>query len=226
MAQQQVGVPAVVHYLQYVLPEPAHDLWAKGELDTAIGIPDDGRTRVEIIGGEIVVSPAPLFGHGLIASAIHNAVAVAHATRSDFVWCVFQATGLDLDRVADGYIPDLILMAEAEVDAVAARARYVTARQIAMTVEITSKSTAADDREPGPRRRRPTKWNEYAREVVPYYLLVDRDPKAATSVLFSEPDRQTGTYQTTAEWPFGETITLPEPFNVEIPTDAWTTWEE
>lgn len=38
------------------LPEPAHDLWRAGRLGEVLGIPDDRRVRIEIIGGEIVLS--------------------------------------------------------------------------------------------------------------------------------------------------------------------------
>jgi Uma2 family endonuclease len=209
---------------RFVLPEPAYDLWVKGELLEAMHIRDDGRARVEIIGGEIVVSPGPLFQHARVATDIHNAVARAGAP--EYPWRAVQGMDFNLENVADGYIPDVILMTAAAYDSAPGSVRNLVVRQIAMVVEVTSTSTAADDRKPGPRRRKPTEWSGYAHERVPYYLLVDRDPKAATSVLFSEPDAETGTYQSTAEWPFGETITLPEPFNIKIPTDSWQPWED
>jgi Uma2 family endonuclease len=210
----------------FVLPEPAYDLWVRGELLEAMHIRDDGRTRVEIIGGEIVVSPAPLLPHGLVASDIHDAIALARVGKPTFPWRAIQAVNFNVEGIAEGYIPDLIVAAATEIEAVPGNALYLTARQVAMVIEITSKSTAARDRRPGPRRLKLTKWSGYARERVPYYLLVDRDPKAATSILFSEPDSESGEYQATAEWPFGETIALPEPFDIKIPTDTWSSWED
>jgi Uma2 family endonuclease len=213
-------------------PRPAHDprrgssydLWVKGELHEVIGVPDDGRTRVEIIGGEIVMSPGPLFQHARIATDIHNAI--ARAGSPEFPWRAVQGMDFNLERINDGYIPDLVVMSAVEFDVADGDARHLTVRQISMVVEITSKSTAADDREPGPRRERPTKWNGYAREQVPFYLLVDRDPRIAKTTLFTKPDPVTGAYRTSRAWAFGVTVVLPDPFGVEIATDFWDPWHE
>jgi len=51
------------------LPEPAYDLWVAGRLAEILGVPEDG-TRVEIIGGENVVSPGPRVGHGKIVHEV------------------------------------------------------------------------------------------------------------------------------------------------------------
>jgi hypothetical protein len=45
------------------------------------------------------------------------------------------------------------------------------------------------------------------------------------STLYTDPDVETGRYQTLTIWKFGETIRLPEPFGVEIPTDEWDPWD-
>ena len=44
------------------LPADAFDMWERGELDAYLHVPDG--SRAEVVGGEIVVSPCPSFGHG------------------------------------------------------------------------------------------------------------------------------------------------------------------
>ena len=218
--------PAYLHRY-YELPEPAHDLWASGRLHEVLGIPDDQRTRVEIIGGEIVVSPGlNTLTHARIASDIQSAVFLRGAPESDYPWRAVQNIDFNAEHAGDGYTSDLIALS-AEVFSAAAtqHARHLTAEQIGMAVEITSEATAADDREPDRQRTRPTKWNGYAHEGVEFYLLVDRAPDKRCVTLYSDPDLPEGVYDSAKTWEFGETVTLPEPFEVEIPTEGWLPWE-
>jgi hypothetical protein len=212
---------------QYLeLSESAHDLWVEGRLLEELGIPDDRRTRVEIIGGEIVVSPGPYVHHAFIVEGIHAAFVHRSLTASAVSWRAVQVVDFNLPRIGDGYIPDLIVLAVDEFEVAAkTNVRNLTVERIGMVVEVTSRSTAADDREPGPQRKRPTKWNGYAREGVEFYLLVDRAPDKCVATLFTEPDREQGVYVSNQPWKFGETIVLPEPFSVEIPTEGWLPWE-
>ena len=39
------------------------------------------------------------------------------------------------------------------------------------------------------------------------------------------PDRATGAYIHQESWEFGDTIRLPDPFDLEIDTTHWVTWE-
>jgi hypothetical protein len=43
-------------------------------------------------------------------------------------------------------------------------------------------------------------------------------------ILYSLPDQSAGTYDHLRSWEFGEPIRLPEPFDIEIPTDDWDPW--
>lgn len=220
-----MGVPAVAHF---ILPERAYDLWLKGELREKLGLRrDEKRTRIEIIGGEIVVSPGPLFHHARIASQIQKAFNWREQSDPDFEWRIVQGMDLDLRHIGDGYIPDLIVLTTKEYDdPTNSRARHLVAEQIGMVVEITSKSTAANDREPDDGEPGFTKWNGYAHEGVGFYLLIDRAPGRGCSTLFSDPYLPEGLFRAAKRWKFGETITLPEPFGVEIPTEDWLTWEK
>lgn len=219
-----MGYPAIAHY---TLPGRAYDLWVEGRLLEALGIPDDKRTRVEIIGGEIFVSPGPLLHHARIVADVRDAFAVKRAADRDFSWRSVEHVDFNLRHIGDGYIPDLIVLAAEDLeDPSNAGACNLVAEQVGMVLEVTSKSTASRDRAPDEAAERRTKWNGYAHEGVAFYLLVDRDPKVASVKLFTRPDLPDGEYRVCDEWAFGETIVLPEPFGVEIPTEGWQTWEK
>ncbi|MEV7188523.1 Uma2 family endonuclease [Kitasatospora sp. NPDC093102] len=138
-------------------------------------------------------------------------------------WQVVQHVGVDLAEIGDGYCPDLIVVT-AEVDLLArAEDRYLRPSEIGLVAEVTAHPSAHDDRRPESDKF--TKWSGYAWTGVPYYLLVDRDPQQPGVTLFGEPNRAEGTYEVLEEWKFGETIRLPEPFDVEVATDKWKSWE-
>lgn len=218
-----MSVAAIAHW-HHTLPDTPYNLWRRGELADHLRLPHDG-TRVEIIGGEIVVSPGPAVGHNAIVQDVERGIFAAEAADSSFSWRCIHTTDLDLSEIKDGYIPDLIILAaKVLAEARDAEARHLLPHHIGMAVEVTSKGNAADDRQPTLRRASATKWNGYARVGVPYYLLVDRDPRHAQAILYSGPDQDSGTYDRIRAWEFGETIRLPEPFDCEISTRLWKPW--
>ena len=97
---------------------------------------------------------------------------------------------------------------------------------IELVAEITSPSTAKTDREPERPPKRENKWQWYARAEVPCYLIVDADPKVMRTTLYSIPDQGSAAYLHKESWAFGETITLPDPFSIEIPTTSWRPWSD
>jgi Uma2 family endonuclease len=219
-----VSVVAQVPSHPSLLPDTPYNLWLRDELADLLLLPHDG-TRVEIIGGEIVVSPGPEYRHNRIAGYIQDCVAVARATTPSFRWHCVQGQDVNLSDIHDGYIPDLcILHEENDRRAEEEGLKKFLPEHLHLVVEVTSPTNASDDRRPSARRSTSTKWNGYARAGVPYYLLVDRAPTAARTTLFSIPDRDAGEYRHAIEWKFGETIRLPEPFGFDIPTDRWKPW--
>jgi len=109
--------------------------------------------------------------------------------------------------------------------------RLVHPEDYALVVEVTSPSNANNDREPGLQHRTRngqvihSKWTGYARTGTPFYLLVDRDPRVARSILYSEPDPATCRYTEAVAWEFGDVIRLPEPFGFEIAAAEWQPWQ-
>ncbi|WP_030246783.1 Uma2 family endonuclease [Streptomyces sp. NRRL S-350] len=216
---------SVVAFAQLLLPDSPYAMWVRGELGEYLRLPDDG-TRVEVIGGEIVVSPAPVYAHGGILSDVQRGFERAWFTDDGFQWRALQAINLDLVEIGDGYVPDMVVV-QKDIDAEkrAEDVLHLHPNDLALVVEVTSSSNAGHDRRPVfGRQVKPTKWSGYARTGVPYYLLVDRDPRQPGVTLFGEPNRGEGTYEVLGEWKFGESVRLPKPFDVEIVTDAWKPW--
>ncbi|MFE7563862.1 Uma2 family endonuclease [Kitasatospora sp. NPDC057500] len=216
---------SVVAFAQLLLPDSPYAMWVRGELEEYLRLPDDG-TRVEVVGGEIVVSPAPVFAHGGILSDIQRGFERALFVDDSFSWRAVQTINLDLVEAGDGYIPDLVVLhKDNEAEKRSQDVLHLHPHDLELVVEVTSVSNACHDRRPMfGRQVKPTKWNGYARSGVPYYLLVDRDPRQPGVTLFGEPDKAEATYQTLGEWKFGEGVRLPEPFGVEINTETWKPW--
>jgi Putative restriction endonuclease len=217
------NVSAVAHY--YTLPDTPYNLWLRDELAEQLRLPNDG-TRVEVVGGEMVVSPRPTYDHNLIVQDVQRALFAAEMADPGFRWRCVHTMDLNLSEIRDGYIPDLIVLdVDTSDKAREAQARHLLPDQVRMVLEVTSRSNAADDRQPALSRSTGTKWNGYARVGLPYYLLVDRAPRSAQTVLYSDPDPASGGYLHFESWKFGETVRLPEPFGFEIVTDAWRPWD-
>ncbi|RFS85660.1 Uma2 family endonuclease [Actinomadura spongiicola] len=207
------------------LPDTPYNLWMRDELADALELPHDG-TRVEIIGGEMIVSPGPDYGHNAVIRGIQQRFFAAELTDPSFPWRCITTQDVKLSDIHDGYIPDLcVLSVENDKQARTAQLKKLPPRSLELVVEVTSPNNAFVDREP--RRRHPafTKWIGYARVGVPYYLLVDRDPREARTTLFTQPDPTSGEYRESVSWAFGEAVKLPEPFCLEIPTDEWEPWQ-
>ncbi|WP_433467699.1 Uma2 family endonuclease [Spirillospora sp. CA-128828] len=217
----------VVSSLDGLSNDTLFGMWARGEVEDLLDLPYEG-IRVEIIGGQIVVSPAPSLAHAGVLSDIGEAFTVASVKEPDFPWVTRQVVNLYRETAGKGCIPDLIVL-DADVlgATVEADAFGVAPDEIEMVVEVTSRSNSEQDRPPitGRRLADPNKWSRYAKVEIPYYLLVDRSPKEAKTTLFSVPDRSTGAYLLRESWKFGETIRLPEPFNIEIETSRWRPWK-
>ncbi|MEU6966243.1 Uma2 family endonuclease [Kitasatospora aureofaciens] len=218
-----MAVEAIGHW---TLPDSPYAMWIRGELDEYLRIPDDG-TRVEVIGGEFVVSPAPAATHGVFVAHIDRAFTRACVPDPSFPWRPLQGINVDMMEIGDGYIPDLIIVgAEVEERLLDRSVVHLYPHDIGMAVEVTSKSNARHDRRPMfGRQIKSTKWSGYARSGVPYYLLVDWDPRQPGVTLFGEPNKDGGTYEVLGEWKFGEIVRLPKPFDVEISTEKWKPWD-
>jgi Uma2 family endonuclease len=207
-----------------VVPDSPYAMWLRGELDDYLHVPHS--SRVEVIGGRIVVAPAPALEHASIVQDVNEAFAETRLADPAYLWKCISGSGLDLVGIRDGYIPDLKVM-DRQIYQEARRAgvRFLVPDQVELVMEVTSPSNADVDRQSAMHRAQPTKWSGYAKAEIPYYLLIDRSPKAGRAILYSIPDEGTGAYLHEESWSFGRAIRLPEPFGIEIATGEWRTWE-
>ncbi|MFJ1755616.1 Uma2 family endonuclease [Kitasatospora sp. NPDC088134] len=160
--------------------------------------------RAEITEGRIVLTPPPGIGHVRIAAELHK---VLTRRLPDEVG-VYQRLGVAIVGWRELCVPHLAVVAEAVLRS-GEDDDPIDAADVLLAVEITSRSTARQDR---------TKklWG-YAHAPVPLYLLVDRfDQPGPTVTLYSEPSD--GAYGQSVRVPFGKPIELPEPFGVVLET--------
>jgi Uma2 family endonuclease len=206
-----------------------YGLWRSGELEDLLEIPDGA--RVEIIGGKFVVSPVPVVPHAGIIHDISKVFTRASLQDPEFLWESLQVVNLGLETAQQSYIPDLLIVPTDLFEAAReTEAHGFMPDEAELAVEVTSPGGAGRDRPPTAHyrragKKRQTKWTGYATIEIPYYLLVDRSPEVARTTLFSIPHRGTGAYLHQESWEFGETIHLPEPFDVEIDTARWKPWK-
>ncbi|MEV0581773.1 Uma2 family endonuclease [Nonomuraea sp. NPDC050310] len=205
-----------------LVPDSPYRMWVDGTLDDYLRVPDG--SRVEIIDGEIVVSPAPITRHNHAVRHLAGLFYLRGATGSAYRWREYQTEGLNFLAEESGFIPDLLVLdRELEQEALQGNARELLPDQVELVVEVTSEGSASVDRPPTAGQRR-NKWRAYARAEIPYYLLVDLDPQVATTTLYSIPDPASAAYLHSESWALGETTVLPDPLTLEIPTDTWLTW--
>ena len=153
--------------------------------------------RVEIIEGELVVSPAPAPAHGYIVEIIRTTVAntLAREYRA-YENIEFAEPEFDI------YIPDLSVWPQHALRSLSGRPDASLCR---FAVEVTSPGRAQHDY---------SKAAGYARCGIPTYLIVDR--KRQRCVVFTEPGD--GEYRDRHETPFGKPVTLPREPPVVIDT--------
>lgn len=217
------GIPTVLHR-HIALPKSAYELWLDDSLFGELRIPIDKRTRLEVIDGEIVAStPLHVLRQARVAAELHRAFLVTDVgDRSR--WRTLQGMYVNLPHIREGYAPDMTIMRDRLNDVIPSNACNVPIEHVDMVIEMPRSSTAALCREPTGTGERLTKWHGYARECLRFYLFIDGSGAEPCVTLFSDPDPARGTFRSAERWPFGETIVLPEPFNVEIVTDKWLPW--
>ena len=158
----------------------------------------DKGVRAELIEGEIEIM-APTWDHEQVVDILRDGL----VTRAAELKCVKGSGDLDLPGSPNWYQPDIAIIPKE-----AARgARALPVTEALLVVEVTSESNAATDRV--------VKRRRYGQYQVPLYLLVDRVDRTWT--LFSEPDQE-GYGTQDGPYPFGTSISLPDPFNISLDT--------
>ncbi|MGX1566151.1 Uma2 family endonuclease [Streptomyces sp. NPDC055506] len=159
--------------------------------------------KVEIIEGIVTVAPPLSNAHNDIADLVQRVLYEIIPRH----WGIYQTLGTAVPSRDGLYIPDL---------AVAPRqvlrdegGHFIPAAAAELIVEITSKGNATHDRI--------KKAAGYAQAGVPLYLLIDGwAPGGPAITLYGEPQGEV--YRVLDEGKFGDRITLPEPFALELDT--------
>ncbi|EHY90712.1 hypothetical protein SacazDRAFT_03852 [Saccharomonospora azurea NA-128] len=165
-----------------------------------LDVPEGWRPEVTIEG--IRMSPPPGGQHNLIAGRLHRQLVSGTPDGSE----VFQTLGVSVPVVGGIYVPDLCVVPLIRVPH---GAEPVPSEHVLLAIEITSAGNAQHDRS----RKR---W-AYAHGGIGQYLLVDpHDPEGPAVTLFGAPGE--GVYRRACRVPFGETIALASPFELELDT--------
>ncbi|MEU8538090.1 Uma2 family endonuclease [Streptomyces parvulus] len=131
-------------------------------LDAVLALPEDTSQRVELVGGQLMMSPAPGLPHQRASHRLHNLLEqAAEAVGAEVE--VFEGINV---IVPDGLlIPDLAIIdaAAAEESGVA-----VSAHDVLAVVEIASPSTRVTDRKLKP--------SLYAAAGIEHYWRIELEP--------------------------------------------------
>jgi Uma2 family endonuclease len=201
MAAERKRTPAWEEIPPEAEPEPfsiksLRDLW--DQIDT-------GHKKAEIITGELIVSPIPVFWHEEVCHwLLLNLLEACNAND----WFPDRVGAIDLPGTGDRIQPDLMILRDPSTIPDLESLRPLD--QVLLTAEVTSASSIRRDREVKPR--------SCALAGIPLYLLVDRFTKPVTISLHSEPG-QDG-YATVTTVTAGEKLHLPAPFNLTLDTSA------
>nr|WP_026118294.1 Uma2 family endonuclease [Nocardiopsis salina] len=178
-----------------------------------LDVPDGWRAEIVDDDGVVLVAPP---------SDPHNYIAVRVTRTLNKVlpenWDVYQTLGIQMARIERLYMPDLVVMPEAVV--LDPERTPCPADEAELAVEIVSRSSMDTE-------RKKKVWG-YAHAPVPLYLLIDAWDETGPSVtLYEQPGN--GRYNQATTVSFGEKLTLPEPFDVDLDTsrfplpDQWPT---
>ncbi|MFF5305711.1 Uma2 family endonuclease [Streptomyces sp. NPDC013161] len=161
--------------------------------------------RVELIEGKIHVVPPANGEHEEIVSETAEQVTL---NRHDGDLRTYTGLGLHVPdaSVTGQVVPDLVI---APKGSFADDQRYHDPAPVVLVGEVTSESTAVNDRGP--------KLRGYARAGIPCYLLIDRE--AGTVIVYSEPAEDR--YTRAAEIEISKTVALPEPLGFDLDTSRF-----
>ena len=158
--------------------------------------------RVELIEGEICVTPPANGEHEEIVSEVANQVVERRQDRS---LRNYTGIGLNVPGASEtGHVvPDLVIAPKGSFDD---QEEWHEPSGVVLVAEVTSTSTADRDRE--------KKILGYARAGIPVYLLIDREEGEV--VVYSEPSGDG--YAKGPKRKLGLTVPLPAPLGFELDT--------
>ncbi|WP_432134655.1 MULTISPECIES: Uma2 family endonuclease [unclassified Streptomyces] len=161
-------------------------------------------SKVEIIEGIVTVPPPPSEEHNYTAELLQERLYSVVPEGCG----IYQTLGLSASESGGLFVPDLCVVPRAALR----RKTRVQACEAELVVEITSPSNANHDRI--------KKAYGYARAGVPLYLLLDPCHSGRpTATLYGAPED--GTYRVLTSVEYGEKLSLPAPFGLDIDTSVF-----
>ncbi|MFJ5552244.1 Uma2 family endonuclease [Streptomyces sp. NPDC093225] len=163
-----------------------------------------GRFKIELLRGDVVMTPGPETGHNLIVEAVQDQIPRDR-------WRRLQRQDVAIPGEISEPQPDLVVV---ERGAVPGSGRLMPAQVISLLVEVVTESTA--DRNYGVKR------SLYASAGIPAYLIVD--PFEAACLLLTQPGGTGGEadYQQRLTQDFGDPLPL-DVLGIELDTSEFGT---
>ncbi len=158
--------------------------------------------RVELIDGQIVVSPSASRRHSV---AIDRLIKQLFETTLQHSWEFHTNLTVHVPATRERLIPDLMI---APPDAPTYGDNELMSSGVLLVAEVVSPSTRRQDRVTKPRA--------YAQGGVPLYLLIDGFADPAAVIWSSQPGEHGYARSQTAR--AGEPLELPEPFGLSLDT--------
>ncbi|MEU6479521.1 Uma2 family endonuclease [Streptomyces sp. NPDC047017] len=161
--------------------------------------------RVEIIGGQILVSPPPNAPHARALSRLRRLFAAAGLDGGETE--VFEGVGLWLPTGKEDFaIPDLAVV-DADIDDHLVESNSYDPACFRLVLEVTSSNWKTDLRD---------KVRAYASAKVPIYVIVDREHQR----LHVLTDPAGADYDHHRPYSPGESVTLPKSIGAEVTLDV------
>jgi Uma2 family endonuclease len=158
--------------------------------------------RVELIDGQIVVSPSASVRH---SSAVDALIIQLVEVRQRRGWRLHTNLTVHIEATRERLIPDLMI---APPDAPQFGDSELLSHGVLLVAEVVSPSSRRQDRE--------VKLRAYALGMVPLYLLVDKLAEPPAVILHHDPGADG--YRTRQRATVGQPLRLPEPFGVALDT--------
>lgn len=161
--------------------------------------------RAEIVGGHIVVSPWAKRCHSLVVDRLVDQLFEVKRTHG---WAFHHSWAVHIPPLrGDKRLPDLMV---APPDSPEYDENQAYGHGVLLVAEVVSERSAEDDLENKPA--------EYARAEVPLLLVIDPISEKRTVTLFRDPGEHGYANKLTVAT--GDTLALPEPFDLELDTAA------
>jgi Uma2 family endonuclease len=158
--------------------------------------------RIELIDGEIVVSPSANRWH---SRAIDRLIDALIDVKREHGWEFHTNLTVHIAATRERLIPDLMIAAD---DAPGFGDEELLAHGVLLVAEVVSPSSRRRDRVAKPRA--------YAQGGVPLYLLIDQLAEPAAVTLFRDPAETS--YRACDRAEAGQALGLPGPFGIALDT--------